>query len=41
MKELYPLAGVVAIPQTPFSEDGGIDVDSLNRAVDDLRHGQR
>jgi 4-hydroxy-tetrahydrodipicolinate synthase len=35
MKELYPLSGVVAIPQTPFSEDGGIDVDSLNRAVDD------
>ena len=40
MKELYPLTGVVAIPQTPFGEDGGIDLDSLMRAVDDrLRAG--
>lgn len=35
MKELYPLFGVVAIPQTPFDDDGRIDVEGLGRAVDD------
>jgi 4-hydroxy-tetrahydrodipicolinate synthase len=35
VKELYPLTGVVAIPQTPFDEDDGLDLDSLMRAVDD------
>jgi 4-hydroxy-tetrahydrodipicolinate synthase len=35
MKELFPLSGVVAIPQTPFGDDGRIDFDSLARAVDD------
>ena len=35
MKELFPLSGVVAIPQTPFGDDGGIDFASLDRAVDD------
>ena len=29
MKELFPLSGVVAIPQTPFADDGGIDFASL------------
>lgn len=39
-KELYPLSGVVAIPQTPFLDDDRIDLDSLIRAVDDrLRAG--
>jgi 4-hydroxy-tetrahydrodipicolinate synthase len=35
MKEPYPLAGVVAIPQTPFDGAGGIDLDSLARGVAD------
>ncbi len=35
MKTLYPLSGVVAIPQTPFGDDGAIDFASLDRAVDD------
>ncbi|HEY7968412.1 MAG TPA: dihydrodipicolinate synthase family protein [Candidatus Limnocylindrales bacterium] len=35
MKELYPLSGVVAIPQTPFDEAGRIDVDSFERGVAD------
>ena len=35
MKELYPLAGVVAIPQTPFDAHDRVDLDSLNRGVED------
>jgi dihydrodipicolinate synthase/N-acetylneuraminate lyase len=35
MKELYPLAGVVAIPQTPFDDDDRIDFGSLSRGVAD------
>jgi len=35
MKELYPLGGVVAIPQTPFDEHDRIDLDSLARGVAD------
>ena len=35
MKELFPLSGVVAIPQTPFGDDGGSTSPSLDRAVDD------
>jgi dihydrodipicolinate synthase/N-acetylneuraminate lyase len=35
MKELYPLAGVVAIPQTPFDVDDRIDFGSLSRGVAD------
>jgi 4-hydroxy-tetrahydrodipicolinate synthase len=35
MKELYPLSGVVAIPQTPFDDRDRIDVDSLARGVAD------
>jgi 4-hydroxy-tetrahydrodipicolinate synthase len=35
MKELYPLAGVVAIPRTPFDDDDRIDVDSLARGIAD------
>ena len=35
MKELYPLSGVVAIPQTPFDDDDRIDLDSFDRGVDD------
>jgi len=35
MKELYPLSGVIAIPQTPFDEDDRIDFDSLSRGVAD------
>ena len=35
MKELYPLEGVVAIPQTPFDEAGRVDLERLARAVGD------
>ena len=35
MKELYPLSGVVAIPQTPFDDDDRIDLDSFARGVAD------
>jgi len=35
VKELYPLAGVVAIPQTPFDAGDRIDLDSLLRGVED------
>jgi 4-hydroxy-tetrahydrodipicolinate synthase len=35
MKELYPLSGVVAIPQTPFDEHDRIDLDSFARGVAD------
>jgi 4-hydroxy-tetrahydrodipicolinate synthase len=35
MKELYPLSGVVAIPQTPFGADDRVDLDGLRRAVAD------
>ena len=35
MKDLYPLSGVVAIPQTPFDDDDRIDLDSLSRGVAD------
>ncbi|MBX3028982.1 MAG: dihydrodipicolinate synthase family protein [Chloroflexi bacterium] len=35
MKELYPLFGVVAIPQTPFDEDGRVDMESLARSLED------
>ena len=35
MKDLYPLSGVVAIPQTPFDDAGRIDFDGLARAVAD------
>ncbi len=35
MKELYPLHGVVAIPQTPFDAADRLDLDSLGRAVAD------
>ena len=35
MKELYPLAGVVAIPQTPFDDRDRIDLDSFARGVSD------
>jgi len=35
MKELYPLSGVVAIPQTPFDDNDRIDFDSLSRGVAD------
>jgi dihydrodipicolinate synthase/N-acetylneuraminate lyase len=35
MKELVPLAGVIAIPQTPFDARGRIDPDSLSRGVAD------
>jgi 4-hydroxy-tetrahydrodipicolinate synthase len=35
MKDLYPLTGVVAIPQTPFDENDRIDLGSLSRAVAD------
>jgi 4-hydroxy-tetrahydrodipicolinate synthase len=35
MKELYPLSGVVAIPQTPFDEADRIDLDSFARGVAD------
>jgi 4-hydroxy-tetrahydrodipicolinate synthase len=35
MKELYPLSGVVAIPQTPFDEDDRIDLGSFARGVAD------
>jgi 4-hydroxy-tetrahydrodipicolinate synthase len=35
MKELYPLSGVVAIPQTPFDDDDRIDFGSFSRGVAD------
>ncbi len=35
MKELHPLSGVVAIPQTPFDDDDRIDLDSFARGVAD------
>jgi dihydrodipicolinate synthase/N-acetylneuraminate lyase len=35
MKELYPLSGVVAIPQTPFDDRDRIDFGSLSRGVAD------
>jgi 4-hydroxy-tetrahydrodipicolinate synthase len=35
MKELYPLSGVVAIPQTPFDDDDRVDLDSFARGVAD------
>ncbi|HLO34536.1 MAG TPA: dihydrodipicolinate synthase family protein, partial [Candidatus Deferrimicrobium sp.] len=35
MKHLYPLSGVVAIPQTPFDDADRIDLDGLSRAVAD------
>jgi 4-hydroxy-tetrahydrodipicolinate synthase len=35
MKELAPLTGVVAIPQTPFDERDRVDLDSLARGVAD------
>ncbi len=35
MKELYPLSGVVAIPQTPFDDDDRIDLGSFARGVAD------
>jgi 4-hydroxy-tetrahydrodipicolinate synthase len=35
VRELYPLAGVVAIPQTPFDADDRVDLDSLVRGVED------
>jgi dihydrodipicolinate synthase/N-acetylneuraminate lyase len=35
MKELYPLSGVVAIPQTPFDDADRVDLDSLARGVAD------
>jgi 4-hydroxy-tetrahydrodipicolinate synthase len=35
MKELFPLSGVLAIPQTPFDEADRIDVDSFERGVAD------
>ena len=35
MKELYPLSGVVAIPQTPFDDADRVDLDSFSRGVAD------
>jgi len=35
VKSLYPLAGVVAIPQTPFDDHDRIDIDSFARGVGD------
>ena len=35
MKELYPLFGVVAIPQTPFDDRDRVDFGSFSRGVDD------
>jgi len=35
MKELFPLSGVVAIPQTPFDDAERIDLDSFGRGVAD------
>ena len=35
MKELYPLFGVVAIPQTPFDDDDRIDLGGFSRGVAD------
>ena len=35
MKELYPLSGVMAIPQTPFDDADRVDLDSFARGVAD------
>jgi dihydrodipicolinate synthase/N-acetylneuraminate lyase len=35
MKELYPITGIYAIPQTPFDDRGQVDFKSLERGVDD------
>ena len=35
MKTLYPIKGIYAIPQTPFSDDGSVDFASLARGVED------
>src|SRR6478752_806995 len=35
MKELYPLSGVMAIPQTPFDDEDRVDLDSFARGVAD------
>ena len=35
MKDLYPLHGIVGIPQTPFDDADRLDLDSLARAVAD------
>lgn len=35
MKDLYPLFGVIAIPQTPFDEQDRVDFESFTRGVDD------
>ena len=35
MKELYPLSGVVAIPQTPFDDADRVDLDGFARGVAD------
>lgn len=35
MKELFPLFGVIAIPQTPFDDADRIDMDSFVRGIDD------
>ena len=35
MKELYPLFGVIAIPQTPFDDRDRVDMESLARSIDD------
>ena len=35
MKDLFPLFGVVAIPQTPFDDEDRIDLGSLSRGVED------
>jgi 4-hydroxy-tetrahydrodipicolinate synthase len=35
VKELYPLFGVVAIPQTPFDDRDRVDMESLARSIDD------
>jgi dihydrodipicolinate synthase/N-acetylneuraminate lyase len=35
MKELYPLSGVMAIPQTPFDDEDRVDRDSFARGVAD------
>jgi dihydrodipicolinate synthase/N-acetylneuraminate lyase len=37
MKELYPLSGVIAIPQTPFDKRDGVDRDRIRRGVADRR----
>ncbi|HET7029124.1 MAG TPA: hypothetical protein VFI34_01330 [Candidatus Limnocylindrales bacterium] len=35
MKELAPLSGVIAIPQTPFDAHDRLDLDRLRRSVAD------